>query len=149
MYDIASDQRRKIANQQNLQNLLSAQSNLVEAQTNLERHQELLGGILATFRAGDISETDHLLLSIRSEVALSQLAAHVRNARLANPAIQEAFSSIQFVINGPEDLPSPMQLLNPMLAQGSMSRGSTSENSETIHPTGIPNDPYLETQDRR
>lgn len=116
---MTSDQRRKIANQRNVQDLL-------EAQTNLERHKQLLGGIIATLRAGDLQENDDMVAMIRSEVDLSQLAAHVRNARRANPSIDQAFSQIDFVIDeGPEELPSPNQLLTS-LRTGPGSRGSIS-----------------------
>lgn len=52
-----------------------------------------------------------LLETIRSTLDLSQVAAHVRNARRADPAIEEAFSQIQFALDGGEELPSPSHLL--------------------------------------
>ena len=96
-YDQSADQRRKIANQRNIQDL-------VEAQASLEAHRHLLGGIIATLRAGNTSATDELLITIRSGVDLSQLAAHVRNARRADRAIEEAFSAIKFEIDSPTNL---------------------------------------------
>src|ERR1700761_6425862 len=72
VYDATSDQRRKIANQKNVQDL-------AEKQHDLEKHQQLLGGIIATIRAGGTSATEDLIRSIRSGIDLSQLAAHVRN----------------------------------------------------------------------
>ncbi|MBA7493001.1 hypothetical protein ES702_03556 [subsurface metagenome] len=50
--------------------------------------------------------------TIRSTVDLSQIAAHVRNARRADPAIEDAFSQVQFVLDSSEELPSPSILLN-------------------------------------
>lgn len=55
-----------------------------------------------------------LVRVIRSEVDLSQVAAHVRNECRSNMAIQQAFDVIEFVIDGPPELPSPTQLLNPL-----------------------------------
>lgn len=105
IYDVTTDQRRKIANQKNIQELS-------ETQNNLERHRQLLGGIIAIFRAGSVDTAEALVASIRSGVDLSQLAAHVRNARRASPAINSSFADIEFVIDGPEELPSPAQILN-------------------------------------
>lgn len=107
LYDQASDQRRKIANQKNLQEL-------VQAQTSLERHKQLLGGILSTIRAGSKQATDDLLDAIRSGVDLLQLSAHVRDARRADPAIDQAFSEIVFVVDRSEELPSTKHLLQNM-----------------------------------
>lgn len=133
MYDATSDQRRKIAAQRNLQEL-------TEANMNLERHKQLLGGILAILRtASDPTANDDLIATIRSGVDLSQLAAHVRNARRANPTIEVAFSEIEFVIDGPEELPSPIQLLTAS-TQGSASRGSVSSASGLDI---LPTNPYL------
>ncbi|OCT53537.1 putative C6 finger domain protein [Cladophialophora carrionii] len=103
VYDATSDQRRKIANQRNVQEL-------ADKQLDLEKHQQLLGGIIATIRAGGFSATEDLVRVIRSDVDLSQLAAHVRNECRANMAIQQAFEKIDFVIDGGPELPSPTQL---------------------------------------
>lgn len=67
-----------------------------------------------------------MVAMIRSGMDLSQLAAHVRNARRANPAIDQAFSQIDFIVDsGPEELPSTNQLLTS-LRSGGGSRGSIS-----------------------
>ena len=104
-YDASSDQRRKIANQRNVQDLASTQYDL-------EKHRHLLGGILATIRAGNAEANADLVRVIRSGVDLSQLAAHVRNECRSNMMIQEAFEAIEFVIDGPRELPSPGTLLS-------------------------------------
>lgn len=118
IYDVTSDQRRKVANQKNIQDLANTQNHL-------ERHRELLGGILAIFRAGSVDSAEDLVAIIRSGLDLSQLAAHVRNARRANAAIDTSFGGIEFLIDGGDELPSPGQLLNtPMPSQSS----STSTN---------------------
>lgn len=109
---------------------------LLEAQTSLERYKHLLGGMLATFRAGDPEENEDLLAVIRSGVDLSQLAAHVRNARRASAAIDQAYAAIEFVIDGgPEELPSPYQLLTS-IRSGSGSGGSLSSTSGDMHALG-------------
>lgn len=138
-YDVASDQRRKIANQRNLHDL-------VETQTNLERHQQLLGGIVAILRMGDIGDVDDLLAVIRSGVDLSQLAAHVRNARRANPAVDEAFAAIDFVIDGVDELPSPSILLGTLPSQPSTARNSVSEAGENVQSSSTPAKPYIDTE---
>lgn len=105
VYDASSDQRRKIANQRNVQDL-------AETQVDLERHRQLLGGIIATIRVGDEEANRDLVRVIRSGVDLSQVAAHVRNECRANIEIQQAYDNIHFLINGPHELPSPTQLLS-------------------------------------
>ena len=109
IYDASSDQRRKIANQKNVQDLALAQEKL-------DRHQELLGGVLATVRVGSEQETAELLAQVRSGMNLSQLAAHVRNAVRSNVDIQSAYDAIDFTIDGGHDLPSPHQILSEMQA---------------------------------
>ena len=108
----STDQRRKIANQRNMQDLQ-------DAQQNLDRLRQLLGGVLATIRAGDEATTNDLLAVVRSGMSLSQLAAHVRNARRSSPDIEQAFARIEpYIIDGPEELPSPNQLLNSLNHHG-------------------------------
>lgn len=60
--------------------------------------------------AGTVKGTTDLLETIRTGVDLAQLAAHVRNMRRASPLIDEAFAEINFVIDRPESLPSPIEL---------------------------------------
>ncbi|KAK5073285.1 hypothetical protein LTR70_010417 [Exophiala xenobiotica] len=105
MYDVTSDQRRKIANQKNIQELSQAQSRL-------ERHRELLGGIIAILRGGGTGSTEDLVAMVRSGVGLSQIAAHVRNARRATAAVESFFGAIEFVIDGGNELPPLRPLLN-------------------------------------
>lgn len=85
---------------------------LAEAQEDLERHRQLLGGIIATIRVGDFRANQELIQLIRADVDLSQIAAHVRNECRSNHEIQQAYNAIEFVIDGEEHLPSPYQILN-------------------------------------
>lgn len=120
VYDATSDQRRKIANQRNVQDL-------ADAHTELYRQRELLGGIIATIRAGDHVSYGELIRLIRSEVDLSQLAAYVRNECRTNLAIQNAYESINFIIDGGDHLASSTQMLGQYPLQATTSRGSDSE----------------------
>ena len=106
-YDASSDQRRKIANQRNVQDL-------AQAQHDLEHYRQLLGGILAIFQAGSNESTTDLVHLIRNGTDLSSMAAFVRNEVRASLPIQQAFRGIDFHINGPPELPSPSQLLSRM-----------------------------------
>ena len=103
-YDASSDQRRKLANQRNIQDL-------AQAQYDISRARELLGGMVAVFRAGDVLTCNQLVQAVRSGTSLSQLAAQVRNEARSNRAIEQAFHDLDFIIDGPSDLPSPRQLL--------------------------------------
>jgi len=132
VYDASSDQRRKIANQRNVQELAGAHQDL-------ERCKQLLGGIIATIRAGDFNANNDLVRLIRSEVDLSQLAAHVRNECRANVAIRHAYDRINFVIDDPEVLPSPNKVLSPTSPHGSNSQESEASGGggvsvEDAHP---------------
>ncbi|KIW96008.1 uncharacterized protein Z519_03074 [Cladophialophora bantiana CBS 173.52] len=124
VYDASSDQRRKIANHRTVQEL-------ADKQIALERHQQLLGGIIATVRAGSFNATDDLLRVIRSGVELSQLAAHVRNEVRTNIAIQQAFEQIEFIIDGGPELPSPaqMQVLSNEESRGSEDQSDASSSN--------------------
>jgi len=88
--------------------------NLAQTRDNLERHQQLLGGMIAVFRVATQQDTDDLLRVVRSGVDMSQLAAHVRNALRMSPEAQEEFNTLDFVIDGPRELPSPTQLLSEL-----------------------------------
>ncbi|KEF59645.1 uncharacterized protein A1O9_04491, partial [Exophiala aquamarina CBS 119918] len=125
VYNASSDQRRKIANQRNVHDL-------AESQVNLKRHQQLLGGIIATLKAGDDESTRDLIRVIRSGVDLSQVAAHVRNECRANVEIQHAYDEIIFHIDGPLELPSPTQLLSeiPLNEDSHFPESIGSESSE-------------------
>ena len=86
--------------------------------------------MIATVRAGNPEATEDLIRVIRSGVDLSQLAAHVRNECRANMAIQQSFDNINFVIDGPDELPSPKQLLSSAPLRDARShRASISEAS--------------------
>jgi len=95
--------------------------NLAQTQENLERHQQLLGGMIAAFRVATQQDTDDLLRVIRSGVDMSQLAAHVRNALRMSPEAREEFNNLDFVIDSPRELPSPTQLLSELPVRNSAS----------------------------
>jgi len=103
VYDASSDQRRKIANHRTVREL-------ADNQIDLEKHQQLLGGMIAIIRAGGHTITEDLIRVIRSSVDLSQLAAHIRNECRANISIQRAFDRIEFLIDRGGELPSPSQM---------------------------------------
>ena len=84
------------------------------AQENLERHQKLLGGIVATLQVGNQDDIGDLIHQIRGGINLSQLFAHVKNAVLSSHEKQKALSQINFIIDDGHELPSPHQILNEM-----------------------------------
>lgn len=144
VYDATSDQRRKIANQRNVQEL-------ADTHVQLERHRQLLGGIIAIVKAGDAHANEDLARVIRSDVDLSQLAAHVRNECRANVSIQQAFENIDFTIDGPLELPSPSQVLGRVISHGDSvtsfilpSQKSESNSDITMHSADQAADTRLE-----
>lgn len=84
---------------------------LAEAQSDLEKLRQLLGGMIATIRIGDDRANYELMRLVKSGCDLSQLAAHVRNERRSNYEIQQVYDTINFEIDGEEELPSPSQIL--------------------------------------
>jgi hypothetical protein len=133
VYDATLDQRRKIANQRNTQQL-------AEALLDLERHRQLLGGIIATIRAGDFDANNDLIRIIRTGVDLSQLAAHVRNEYRANIAVQQAYHQIDFTIDGPRKLPSANQMLR-QISSGESYQPRESESESDVSPRVSPAKP--------
>jgi hypothetical protein len=123
IYDAAADQRRKIANQRNMQEL-------AEAQLDLTRCRELLGGMISIMRAGSLQSTNDLVDFVRTGIDLSSLAAYVRNEVRASMAIEQSFHEIDFNMNNGLDLPSPSQLLNRMDSAQSMQP----HNQQLSHP---------------
>jgi len=97
------DQRRKFAAQQ-------LRQELIETQLKLERNSELLGGIIATIKAGSWSAVDELVRIIRSGVDMSQAAAYVRNERRASAVVEKAYDETDFTMDGSVELPSPLQM---------------------------------------
>jgi hypothetical protein len=87
---------------------------LAEAQLDLNRYREVLGGMIAIVRAGNSRSTNELIDMIRSRIDLSSLAAYVRNEVRANMAVEQAFHTIDFNMDSGLDLPSPSQLLSRM-----------------------------------
>lgn len=83
--------------------------------------------MVSTLRSGSTQATVDLLHTIRSGVDLSQLAAHVRNARRADSAVEAAYGEIDFTIDGPQELPPPAQLLSSMNSQSLSSRDTFSD----------------------
>ncbi|KAK5100450.1 hypothetical protein LTS08_005199 [Lithohypha guttulata] len=126
-------QRRKIANQRNIQHL--AETRLV-----LERYQQLIGGIVAILRADDDGLARDLVNAIRSDTDLSQLAAHVRNVRRDMPNVEHAFSQINFSIEDTEERQSSSGLTDfdgqpdPSLQNGERSTTDRSHGGSPPYP---------------
>lgn len=86
---------------------------LADAQVDLTRYRELLGGMISIVRAGGSRSTNDLVEFVRTGIDLSSLAAYVRNEVRANLSVEQAFHDIDFNMNtGGLDLPSPSQLLS-------------------------------------
>lgn len=85
---------------------------LAEAQVDINRYRELLGGMISIFRAGGARSTNDLIDFVRSGIDLSSLAAYVRNEVRASLAVEQAFHEIDFNMGSTLDLPSPSQLLS-------------------------------------
>jgi len=133
-YDASADQRRKVAYQRNLQDLGNALASL-------ERHRQLLGGIIATISAGDSQAINDLVSLIRAGVDLTQLAAHVRNGLRTSTAMTHAYNLLSFEIDGQPELPSPSQLLYDAgpeaLRAGSSGSGSSASSVSSSRRTTL------------
>lgn len=138
IYDVAADQRRKIANQRNVQDL-------AEAQIELSRHREVLGGMIAIIRAGGARSTNDLVDIVRGGIDLTSLAAYVRNEVRANLAVEQSFHDIDFNMNSGLDLPSPSQLLSRMDSQqaGLLQTSASASESTSGSASNYGTDPAL------
>lgn len=125
MYDLAADQRRKIANQRNIQEL-------AQKGEDIERLCVLLGGILATIRAGNRETLDDLLQVIRSMSSLPDLSFYIDGLMATWPDIYLEFQTIDFYLDDAPRRPSienieNMDLLSSVAAGGLMSKDTMNE----------------------
>jgi hypothetical protein len=99
VYDLAADQRRKIANQRNIQEL-------VQKGEDIERLCVLLGGILATVRANNRETIDDLEQTIRNTPDLAELSFYVNGLMATWPEIYLEFQTIDFYLDDAPRRPS-------------------------------------------
>jgi hypothetical protein len=99
VYDLAADQRRKIANQRNIQEL-------VQKGEDIERLCVVLGGILATIRAGNPETLDDLTQAIRNMTGLPDLSFYVNGLMATWPEIYLEFQTIDFYLDDAPRRPS-------------------------------------------
>lgn len=65
----------------------------------IDRFCVLLGGILATIRAGDHQTVDDLLRTVRARSGLPDLASYVDNLMTTNATIYEEFQQVDFYLD--------------------------------------------------
>ena len=99
MYDLAADQRRKIANQRNIQEL-------TQKTEDIERFCVLLGGILATIRSGNRDTIEYLVHKIRNRTGLPELAIYVDSIMTTWPEVYEEFERVDFYLDDSPRQPS-------------------------------------------
>jgi hypothetical protein len=105
VYDLAADQRRKIANQRNIQEL-------VQKGEDIERLCVLVGGILATIRAGNRETIDDLEQTIRNTPELPELSFYVNELMATWPEIYLEFQTIDFYLDDAPRRPSVQVMEN-------------------------------------
>ena len=99
VYDLAADQRRKIANQRNIEEL-------AQKGEDIERLCVVLGGILATIRAGNRETLDDLTHTIRNRGGLPDLSSYVNGLMATWPEIYLEFQKIDFYLDDAPRRPS-------------------------------------------
>jgi hypothetical protein len=133
MYDLAADQRRKIANQRNIQEL-------AQKGEDIERLCVLLGGILATVRAGNPETLDNLTQAIRNMTGLPDLSFYVNGLMATWPEIYLEFQTIDFYLDDAPRRPS-VEMIEHMdhlsssgaAAAESISEGDLRDEEESGH----------------
>ena len=105
MYDIEGDQRRKIANQRNLQQLS-------ERSQDLSRQQVLLGGLIATIRLDNNEIMQDMIQMIQKGTDLVHLAIYIDKLMTQNPAIYEIFRHINFYMDDSPQRPTAQEFLS-------------------------------------
>jgi len=124
-YDLAADQRRKIANQRNIQEL-------VQKGEDIERLCVLVGGILATIRAGNRETIDDLEQTIRNTSGLPELSFYVNGLMATWPEIYLEFQTIDFYLDDAPRRPSVQVIENMGRRTSSAAVESTSEDDITV-----------------
>ena len=99
VYDLTADGRKKIANRRNIQEL-------AQKAGDIERHCMLLGGILATLRAGNGTDISDLIHTIQSSESLADLAVYVDSVMTTWPALYQEFQQIDFDLGDSPRWPS-------------------------------------------
>jgi hypothetical protein len=125
VYDLAADQRRKIANQRNIQEL-------VQKGEDIERLCVLVGGILATIRAGNRETIDDLEQTIRNTSELPELSFYVNGLMATWPDIYLEFQTIDFYLNNAPRRPSVQVIENMGRRTSSAAVESISEEDMTV-----------------
>jgi hypothetical protein len=125
VYDLAADQRRKIANQRNIQEL-------VQKGEDIERLCVLVGGILATIRAGNRETIDDLERTIRNTSELPELSFYVNGLMATWPDIYLDFQTIDFYLDDAPRRPSVQVIENMGHRTSSAAVESISEQEMTV-----------------
>lgn len=133
MYDLAADQRRKIANQRNVQEL-------AQKGEDIERLCVVLGGILATIRAGNRETVDDITQAIRNMSGIPELSFYVNGLMATWPEIYIEFQNINFYLDDAPTRPS-VERMEHTKQRGSVAADSVSE--ESVKEMGPP-DPTAE-----
>jgi hypothetical protein len=121
VYDLAADQRRKIANQRNIQEL-------TQKGEDIERLCVVLGGILATIRAGNRETFDDLTQAIRNMSGIPELSFYVNGLMATWPDIYLEFQNIDFYLDDAPRRPS-VEMIEQMDHRSSVAAESISEES--------------------
>ncbi|KAI1607827.1 hypothetical protein EDD36DRAFT_118270 [Exophiala viscosa] len=89
VYDVISDQRRKVAH--------------ARAVHDLQRCRHFLGGIIALFRVGGPEAREHFLTTIRQDRPIEELAHYVEYLVRTEPAISHAFQQSSLILEKATD----------------------------------------------
>jgi len=125
VYDLAADQRRKIANQRNIQEL-------VQKGEDIERLCVLVGGIIATIRAGNRETVDDLEQTIRNTSELPVLSSYVNGLMATWPDIYLEFRTIDFYLDDAPRRPTVQGIENMGHSTSSAAAESISEQEKTV-----------------
>ena len=99
VYDLTADRRKKLANHRNIQEL-------AQKAWDIQRHCGLLGGILATIRAGSGTDISDLIHTIQKSESLADLAFYVDSVMTTWPAVYQEFQQTDFDLGDSPRRPS-------------------------------------------
>lgn len=99
VYDLAGDQRRKIANQRNIHEL-------AQKTEEVEQYRVLIGGLVAAVRVGNPETVDYVIHTIQNRSSLADLAASVTSIMTSWPLVCREFQLVDFDLDYSPKRPS-------------------------------------------
>ena len=135
VYNLAADQRRKVANQRNVEELSRREEEL-------QQYRLLLGGFMAIVRSQDSEMINSLLHAIRDKTDQEELTHYLENILTLRPNIDQAYRQISFNLGWNS---SPPASVSPSLRTATIEREEQSTQDYLVNtPIGVQAPPWTD-----